>query len=133
MLASTFVSQYHSFLVGRERKRAGVPYPNSYAAHAEAATDLAKYRFNCAQRAHAHFLEHLPTFVIASAICGLRYPVATAALGAAWNLSRIVYARGYIASTLDQKGSGRYKGIWYVPVELGLLVTAGYTIWKMLA
>ena len=132
LLASALVGLYHTALVGRERKAAGVPYPNSYATHAEATTNLAKYRFNCAQRAHANFLEHLPTFAITSAIAGLRYPVATAALGAAWNLGRIFFAWGYIGSTLEQKGSGRYKGFWYLLAEVGLIGAAGWTVGQML-
>ncbi|KAI5812000.1 ER glutathione S transferase [Pyronema omphalodes] len=131
IMASTFVNQYHGTLVGLERKSANIPYPNAYASHSEATSDIKKYRFNCAQRAHQNFLEHFPTFITASAIAGLKYPVATAVMGAVWNVGRIVFAKGYINSTQEQKGAGRYKGAWYLLAELGLLGTACYTVYQM--
>jgi len=127
------VNQYQGFLVGRERRRAGVAYPAAYAPSKEAATDLAKYRFNCAQRAHQNYLEHLPTLLVTAAIGGLAFPVASAAFAALWLAGRIVYAHGYINSTLDQKGVGRYKGGWYVIGQLGLLGTAGCAVYETIA
>lgn len=125
------MNQYQGFLVGSERRRANVAYPAAYASNKEAETDIAKYRFNCAQRAHQNYLENLPTMIVTAAIGGLTYPVASAALGALWLAGRVVYAKGYIASTIEQKGSGRYKGVWYILGQLGLLGTAGYTVYSM--
>lgn len=48
-----------------------------------------------AQRAHANFLENLPTFLSALFIGGITFPVLSASLGAAWAVSRVLYARGY--------------------------------------
>lgn len=48
-----------------------------------------------AQRAHANFTENLPTFLSALFISGLKYPVLSASVGAAWAVSRVLYARGY--------------------------------------
>jgi glutathione S-transferase len=129
---STVVSTYHGFLVGRARSAANVPYPNAYVSHAEAVADINKYRFNCAQRAHHNFLEHYPAFLATAAVAGLKYPVATAVMGVVWSLGRVVFAKGYIGSTQEQKGSGRYKGAWYLLAELGLLGTAAWTAWQMI-
>lgn len=48
-----------------------------------------------AQRAHANFTENLPTFLSALFISGLKFPVLSACVGAAWAVSRVLYARGY--------------------------------------
>ncbi|MCJ1276547.1 hypothetical protein MMC21_004353 [Puttea exsequens] len=61
---STIVNAWYMLAVSRFRGRAKVPYPNAYATHAEAKEDKEKYLFNCAQRAHANFLEHQPSFLI---------------------------------------------------------------------
>lgn len=72
---STFVGLWQALRVGTFRKIAKVPYPNCYATDAEAKADKAKYLFNCAQRAHANFIEHQPTFLVSLLIGGLSYPV----------------------------------------------------------
>lgn len=72
---STFVNNWLVLRVGTFRKAAKVPYPNCYATDDEAKADKAKYLFNCAQRAHANFLEHQPTFLTSLLISGLSYPV----------------------------------------------------------
>lgn len=126
------INQYHGILVASERRKAKVPYPAAYAYGKEAETDIAKYRFNCAQRAHQNYLENMPTMVVTAAIGGLTYPVATAALGALWSVGRIIYAKGYINSTIEQKGNGRYKGTWYLLGQVGLYGIAGYTVYNLI-
>jgi len=117
---------YQSFQVGRLRGKAGVPYPNAYATHAEAEASPEKYRFNCAVRAHSNLLENLPNYVISTAIAGLKYPKVVAGLGAVWTLGRVLFARGYIYS--DKKnGAGRYNGIFYALAQLGLMGMALFT------
>lgn len=51
-----------------------------------------------AQRAHANFIENYISFVPALMISGLRFPVASAALGGIWVLGRVLYAAGYTSS-----------------------------------
>jgi len=80
--------------------------PNAYAPWQEAKEDRAKYVFNCAQRAHANFLEHQPQFLIPLLISGLRYPVASAVLGLAWCVARVMYAVGYVTGKAEG-GKGR--------------------------
>ena len=130
---SGIVNQYHGLLTGGARKAAGVPYPNAYSTQAEADADPLKYKFNCAQRAHSNYLENLPTFLVTSAVAGLVYPQATAAMGVAWCLGRVMYARGYIASTVAEKGKGRSKGFWYLLPHAGLLGTAMYVAYTMIS
>jgi glutathione S-transferase len=132
MLLSSVLNLYHGILVGVERKASNVPYPNAYAAHAEAVADIKKYRFNCAQRAHQNYLENLPIMLVTSAIAGIRHPVPTAIMGLVWCAGRVVYAKGYINSTLEQKGSGRYKGSWFLLAQLGLLGAAAYNVYEMI-
>ena len=104
--------------------------PNAYASSQEAKEDPAKHAFNCAQRAHANFLEHQPQFLVPLLISGLRYPLASSALGLAWCVARIIYAVGYM-NAKKEKGDGRYAGIWFVVAEVGLIGMAGWTGWSM--
>ncbi len=43
-----------------------------------------------------NFLEHQPQFLVPLLIAGLRYPVASAVLGLAWCVARVMYAVGYV-------------------------------------
>jgi glutathione S-transferase len=117
-------------LVGTCRKAANVPYPNTYATHAEAEASPEKYRFNCAQRAHSNLLENIPNFVISAAIAGLKYPKVVGGLGGVWVLGRFLYARGYVYSS-KKEGRGRYNGIFYAIAQLGLMGLAAWTGYSM--
>ncbi|KAI8269012.1 hypothetical protein K4K61_001619, partial [Colletotrichum sp. SAR11_59] len=59
------------------------------------------------QRAHANFTENQPSFLGALLISGLRFPVASAAVGAGWALSRLIYAFGYTSAAGP---AGRVRG-----------------------
>jgi len=120
-VATGILNYWHGIEVGGARKAAKVPYPNCYATAVEAATSREKYEFNCAQRAHANFLEALPSFLVFSAITGLEWPVATAAMGATWVVGRLVYALAYRRSTREA-GRGRYWGsAIYQPISYALM------------
>ncbi|MCJ1234564.1 hypothetical protein MMC14_002525 [Varicellaria rhodocarpa] len=132
---STAVIHYwHSNLVGSHRRAAGVSYPNAYAPASEAAISKEKYLFNCAQRAHANYLEALPSLLVTLLISGLKYPSVSAGLGAVWGVGRIVYTLGYTGKnqSMDSKGKGRYAGIWHYLPALALLVTSGISSWSMI-
>ncbi|KAF6813406.1 MAPEG family protein [Colletotrichum plurivorum] len=97
--ASTFfINTTHVLLTSKYRKASGLVYPAPYASNEQAEKDRKAYLFNCAQRAHANFTENQPSFLGALLISGLRFPVASAAIGAGWALSRVLYAFGYTAS-----------------------------------
>ena len=69
---SVFVNEWHSFTTVKHRKAAKMPYPNAYATAAEASESKEKYLFNCAQRAHANYLEHWPSLLVGLAAGGLK-------------------------------------------------------------
>ncbi|KAH8194915.1 hypothetical protein TruAng_010918 [Truncatella angustata] len=95
--ASFFVNTYHFFLSASARKGSGLKYPIPYATEEQAAKSPAAFKFNCAQRAHGNFVENVTPFLGALLISGLRYPTASAALGAAWVIGRVWYAAGYVS------------------------------------
>ncbi|KAK1659261.1 MAPEG family protein [Colletotrichum godetiae] len=106
--ASTFfINTTHVLLTSKYRKASGLVYPAPYASNEQAEKDPKAYQFNCAQRAHANFTENQPSFLGALLISGLRFPVASAVLGAGWTLSRILYAFGY---TSGAGPKGRTRG-----------------------
>ena len=109
------------------RGPANVPYPNFYASpdHTKASTEA--YKFNCAQRVHGNFLEHMPTMMAMMLVAGLKYPVAVTGLGATWMMFRVLYAYGYITSQPGTKGKARSMGTPYLFAELGLLILSGMT------
>ncbi|KAM0438911.1 hypothetical protein ACHAPT_001672 [Fusarium lateritium] len=90
-----FINTLHVVLTSAARKASGLKYPIPYASNDLAAKDTKAFKFNCAQRAHANFTENQISFLGALLISGLRFPVAAAALGGGWALSRVVYAVGY--------------------------------------
>lgn len=88
---SFLVGSAHSVNTGKYRKAAKVVYPAAYAPSSR--TDPEAHKFNCAQRAHANYIENQVQFVPALLISGLRFPVVSAALGTVWVLSRIQYSK----------------------------------------
>ena len=118
-------------VVQSARAAAKVPYPNAYASAAEAAESKEKYLFNCAQRAHANYLESLPTFLVSLFVAGLKYPVWSAGLGAAWCVMRVLYGIGYLR-TDKPKGTGRYAGILHTPIALAMGLLGGWAGWQVL-
>jgi len=121
--ASAFLNSWHSINTGNYRKAAKINYPAAYAPSSR--TDTEAHRFNCAQRAHANFIENQPSFLGALFVAGVRFPITAAILGAAWNVSRYVYAVGY--SQGGEGGKGRYKGISFWFFQAGLAGLAAYS------
>ncbi|KAI1468945.1 membrane-associated proteins in eicosanoid and glutathione metabolism [Daldinia caldariorum] len=106
--SSLFVNTYHFILSAKARKNSGLTYPIPYASQEQAAKDPKAYKFNCAQRAHANFIEHQPSFLTALLISGLWFPTASAALGAGWVFARTWYAAGYTSGGPSGRLSGFY-------------------------
>ena len=109
------------------RRRAGICYPNPYATPEQAKKNPMAYRLNCAQRAHAQFLENSPQAMMMMLLAGLEYPVAAKWLGVAWIVMRIVYWAGYVYSS-KERGEGRLYGVYFWMVQgliwcLGLLTS----------
>ncbi|KAI6783190.1 MAPEG family protein [Emericellopsis cladophorae] len=96
---STFLlNTYHFYLTSTSRRASGVAYPAPYASDEQIAKNPKAFTFNCAQRAHANFIENQPSFLGALAISGLRFPMASAVLGATWAFGRLAYVIGYTSS-----------------------------------
>src|SRR5205085_4135986 len=81
------LSAVHAVIVIRERGKARIPLPNCYATREEMKANPAAYTFNCAQRAHANFLENAPQTMVSMLVAGIAYPTLTAVLGLGWLFS----------------------------------------------
>jgi glutathione S-transferase len=118
---STFITSFHTHLTGEYRAAAKVTFPNAYATAVEAATSPEKYRFNCAQKAHANFTENHTSFVTVLLIAGLKYPKISTALGATWVLARVLYVLGYTRKYDAEDGKGRHWGSWWALPHMALM------------
>lgn len=127
--SSTFILSFiHGLNTGSKRKAAGVAYPAPYASTEVAAKDPKAFAFNCAQRAHANYLENQPSVIAAMLVAGLQYPVATAVLGATWIVNRYIFMVGYSKPEWGAEGKGRLRGglSWLAQLGLfGLSVAVG--------
>ncbi|XXH00395.1 hypothetical protein Hte_006739 [Hypoxylon texense] len=110
-VSSLLVNTLHFALTVKARVASGLAYPIAYASQEQAAKDPKAYAFNCAQRAHANYTESITPFLGALLVSGLRYPVASAALGAGWVFARVVYAAGYTTSGPRGRLTGSYLGV----------------------
>ncbi|KAL7943001.1 ER glutathione S transferase [Trichoderma barbatum] len=120
-----FVNLLHMARTGKFRKASKVTYPNAYATHEQAEKDPAAYRFNCAQRAHANFIENQPSALGALFIAGLQFPLAAAIMGATWSFGRAFYLYGYTSSAGPK---GRTFGAYLAgAADLALKLMAAYT------
>ncbi|KAL9097504.1 MAG: hypothetical protein Q9165_000400 [Trypethelium subeluteriae] len=122
------LSSWLGFRIPLYRKSAQVAMPQLYAEHSQIAAappaqQKAMYVYNCAQRAHANFVENQPSLLISLLIAGLRWPLVSAGLGVAWSVSRVLYSLGYTDET-KERGRGRYVGIWWIPVQSVLFLMA---------
>lgn len=55
--------------------------------------------FNCVQRSHQQILETFPGYVFTVLITGLEFPITAFVLASLWLYSRIVWVKGYMASS----------------------------------
>ncbi|KAL7794994.1 ER glutathione S transferase [Trichoderma ceciliae] len=120
-----FVNSIHMMRTSKFRKESKVAYPNAYASHEQAEKDPAAYKFNCAQRAHANFVENQPSALGALLIAGLNFPLASAILGATWAFGRVLYLYGYTGSAGPKgRGSGAFLA---GAADVALKFMAAYT------
>lgn len=120
---SFIVAQIHGINTGKYRAAAKVGYPAAYAPSSR--TDKDAFLFNCAQRAHANYIENLPSFLGALLLAGIKFPITAAIMGLGWSVSRYMYMVGYCNGT--EGGKGRYNGIAFYLFQAGLF---GLTIWN---
>ncbi|OGM44942.1 diacylglycerol O-acyltransferase (DgaT) [Aspergillus bombycis] len=109
------LSFIHGTVVTSNRKEAKVPYPHTYATIEQCKSNAKAEQFNCAQRAHANFLENAPQTMLFTLVAGLKYPLLATALGAVWLVARSLFLYGYVYSGKPQ-GKGRFLGgfFWLV-------------------
>ncbi|THC91852.1 hypothetical protein EYZ11_008674 [Aspergillus tanneri] len=114
--AIPFLGFIHGIITTGLRKVAKVPYPHNYATVEQCRENAKAEQFNCAQRAHANFLENSPHTTLSILVSGLKYPQLAAGLGVAWCVARALFLYGYVYSGKPQ-GRGRYIGSWFWPVQ----------------
>jgi len=125
---STFIlNALHMQNTGHYRKLAKVAYPAAYAPLSR--TDAEAHRFNCAQRAHANYIENQVSTLGSLFVAGLMYPRVAAGMGFGWSVCRWLYMKGY--SEGAEGGKGRYRGIAYMAFQVGLLGLSGWTGFAM--
>ncbi|ERF70531.1 hypothetical protein EPUS_08593 [Endocarpon pusillum Z07020] len=132
LIATPLLAFAHGTITGRKRRAAKIPYPNAYATAQEMKANPAAYTFNCAQRAHAQFMENAPQTMMHMLVAGLQYPNATIALGLGWLVARMLYLYGYIYSDKPQ-GGGRYLGTWFYLAQAGLMGLVGMTALEIIS
>ncbi|KAF9893422.1 hypothetical protein FE257_010734 [Aspergillus nanangensis] len=104
----------HGAIVSGLRKPSKVVYPHTYATVEECKSNAKAEQFNCAQRAHANFLENASQTMLFTLVAGLKYPQLATAIGSAWLLCRALFLYGYVYSGKPQ-GKGRMMGgfFWF--------------------
>jgi glutathione S-transferase len=88
---------------------------------------------NIVQRCHANYLENLPIFLVGLLFGGLKYPVLSSTLGAAWLAFRVLYTIGYASPQLVM-GKGRTVG--YTPaaiIQSIMLITSATVGFQMIS
>ncbi|KAJ5310620.1 transporter [Penicillium atrosanguineum] len=99
----------HGMVTGSFRKQAKVPYPHSYATVEQCKENAKAEQFNCAQRAHANFLENAPQTMLFALVAGLKYPQLATGIAGLWVVFRSLFLYGYVYSGKPQ-GKGRMMG-----------------------
>lgn len=89
--AIPLLSWIHGAIVTKLRRPAKVPYPHSYASIEQCKENALAEQFNCAQRAHANFLENAPQTMLYLLVAGVKWPNLSATLGAIWVFFRVLF------------------------------------------
>lgn len=137
--AALVLSTVHSYSIGLYfRPRAHILLPQLYATPEQAAADPNAYIYNCAQRAHANYVENLFPAVGAMLVGGLRNPRAVTLLGLSWMGMRVVYlwnyTRSYGVTVVHRQppmGRGPTIGFWLC--QFALYVHAIRAAWNVYA
>lgn len=128
--ATPFLATTLAFLAGSMRKAAHVSYPNFYPTPQAVKESKDAYKYTCAQRSHANYMENMPQAMVSMLVAGLTYPRATAILGVGWLVSRMLYAYGYIYGKKD-KGMSRSlgSGFWVCQGAIwGMCISSAVTL-----
>ncbi|KAH7930509.1 membrane-associated proteins in eicosanoid and glutathione metabolism [Leucogyrophana mollusca] len=123
LMSVGWVLLWQTFLVGRQRKRSGIKYPQLYAEQAEVKASKEALRFNCAQRAHQNTLENVHLIAMSTLVAGLKHPLLASALCGGWAFSRVIYTLGYTTGEPGKRIFGALPGSVSM---LALVLTASY-------
>ena len=132
-VGAAVLNQAHGIAVTGARKRAGIKYPNAYATDEQVKADKSPeqhvVKFNCAQRAHQNYLENFTQHITVTAIAGLSFPRAAAALSTVWLVGRALFLYGYLSGDPSKRmiGAIQYIGTF------GLLGLSIYTVYEFVA
>lgn len=137
--AALVLSTVHSFSIGLYfRPRAKILLPQLYATPEQAAADPNAYTYNCAQRAHANYVENLFPAAGAMLLGGLRDPGTATWLGLGWMGMRMIYFWNYTRSKTGTvvhgrppMGRGTAVGFWVC--QFALYVHAVRAAWDVYA
>merc|ERR1712223_1355116 len=111
-VGSFLLNIWQMMKVGGARKKFNVLYPKMYSEDKE--------HFNCYQRAHQNYLEHIPHFLALLALSSVYSAQYAAVLGAVWLVGRTVYALGYYTGNPKNRLYG--FGVSKVGCELPMLI-----------
>jgi glutathione S-transferase len=95
--SSTFIfSTIQSICIGSTiRPLAKILYPQLYATPEHAAADPVVFAYNCAQRAHANYVENLFPTIGSMLVAGFNYPLVAGCMGVGWLSCRLIYFYNY--------------------------------------
>jgi glutathione S-transferase len=135
--AALVLSTVHSFSIGLYfRPRAHILLPQLYATAEQVAADPNAYVYNCAQRAHANYVENLFPAVGAMLLGGLRNPQTATWWGLGWMGMRLAYLWNYTRSSgvtvvhgRPPMGMGTAMGVWVC--QFALYVHAIRAAWDV--
>ncbi|KAF9437130.1 Microsomal glutathione S-transferase 3 [Entomortierella beljakovae] len=127
-IASMVLVSYFGIRVTKQRSVAKVALPFEYAEASECKDNHQKYLFNCYQRVHQNTLEQFTGYMASLLISGIKYPVASSALGAVWILGRIFYFYGYTTGN----PASRQMGVFGHVGEVGLMGLAGKVAYDLI-
>lgn len=116
------------------RAQSKTPLPALFAdptPHKEPKVELAKKRFNCAQKAHLQFTENVALTLVAGWITGLYCPNTAAALLATWAVSRFFYVVAYTSGDPEKRNiPGSVNTLSQLGVIGGALFAGFYPVVK---
>ena len=125
--AALILSSVHSFSIGLYfRPRSQILLPQLYATPEQAAADPKAYIYNCAQRAHANYVDNLFPAVGAMLLGGLRNPGVVTWLGVGWIGTRLVYLYNY--TTPGNYNKSRNGEVMHGRPPMGRITALGFWV-----
>lgn len=131
-------SSLQGTLIGAKyRKQSGVKYPFQYATEEQCKNNSAAFRFNCAQRCHANYIENLLPMIGSMVIAGMKHSRLATFLGCIWLVARVHYWFRYLGMRYEAVGGDGKVPQGFNPVpwwiaHWGLHCLAFDSVWKLI-